>query len=402
VLVQELRPETATLAALVPFVLRRGTRSCPDFAAMQARLDNLYGAAFRADVGKLGDKQLLSFHMEVPDGRFLPGRPDTLGEGLRFVHEVMHDPHRVDGLFDAGIVAQEREILSRQIAALINDKAQYASARLLEAMADGQRFGLRRYGRLEDVAGITPEALTEAWRRMLDTLPLWVFVVGAVDQGEAATAVRSLWGVRHPLPLAAVPPFAAHHGGRQVVEEQDVQQGKLNLGYGTGRRLADPDFPALMMYAGVLGGFPHSKLFLHVREEASLAYYAYARLDGMVGLMVVGSGIEFAHFEPALDIIRRQVDDMAAGRITDEEMAFTLEGFVNELRGEEDTPSALIGRQLERELAGGGLSGPELLDALPRVTRADVERVAADVALDTVYFLTRRQEAAVPTVPEHA
>ncbi len=30
----------------------------------------------------------------------------------------------------------------------------------------------------------------------------------------------------------------------------------------------------LQLFNGIFGGFPHSKLFINVREKASLAYYA--------------------------------------------------------------------------------------------------------------------------------
>jgi predicted Zn-dependent peptidase len=391
--VQELEEATATRSALVPFVLRRGTARWPTFSAMQATLDDLYGATFRADVGKIGDKQLISFHLELPDGRFLPGHPDTLAAGLEFLKVVTAEPHLVAGRFPADVVDQEREILRRQMQALINDKGQYAATRLVETLANGRRFGLRRYGRLKDLDAVTPEGLTDWWRELLAERALWVFVVGAVDPKATAAVIRQSWKPRRPPPLTPLPRFEPAHHDHLVVEEQDIQQGKLNLGYATHRRLDDPDFPALMMYAGVLGGFPHSKLFVNVREKASLAYYSYARVDGALGMMVIGSGIEFRDFRPALDIIRDQVARMAAGDIDEQEMAFTLEAFLNDLRSEEDSPGALISRQLERQMLGGGLFGQELMESLGRVTVEDVVRVAAPVELDTIYFLTRKGEA---------
>ncbi|MCL8208566.1 MAG: insulinase family protein [Actinomycetia bacterium] len=390
--VQDLDPARATVSALVPAVLRRGTRRWPTFTAMEAHLDELYGGAFRADVGKLGDKQLLSFHLEVPDGRFLPGRPDTFSAGVEFLSVVMKEPHWPGGRLPAGVLDQEKELLRRQMQAVINDKAQYATLRLIEHMAAGERWGLRRYGRPEDLAGVDEERLRERYDAILREAPLYVFVVGAVDPDHADQVIRGHWQGRPAAALGPIPRFAPRHERDLVVEEQDVQQGKLNLGYATGRRLTDPDYPALMMYAGVLGGYPHSKLFVNVREKASLAYYAYARLDGALGLMLIGSGIEFAHFRPALAIIEEQVAAMAEGRITEQEMAFTLSSYLNDLRTEEDSPSSLIGRQLERLLVGGGLLPDELAPALERVTVADVTRVAESVALDTIYFLTRTGE----------
>jgi hypothetical protein len=73
-------------------------------------------------------------------------------------------------------------------------------------------------------------------------------------------------------------------------------------------------------------------------------------------------------------------------------MAFTLESFTNELKAEDDSPSALIGRELERRLLGGGPTSDELEASLARVTRDDVVRVAGHVNVDLIYFLTAHGE----------
>ena len=384
---------TASVTALMPSVLRRGARRWPDWRSMEMRLEELYGAAFRAAVEKVGDQQLVSCHLEIPDGRFLPGHPDTLSAGIEFLNHVMSDPHLVEGTFPPEVVAQEKETLTRRIQGIINDKAQYATMRLMQLMAEGRPFGLSRYGRVEDVAALTPEAVTERYREVSRRAPLMFFGVGAVDGAALERALRDTWQ-RRPADVG-MPAMAAMPGLHQrklVVDEQEVNQGKLNLGYTTGPRLSDADYPALMMYVGVLGGFSHSKLFVNVREKASLAYYAYARVDAVLGVMHIGAGIEFKDFSEAMRIIEQQVADMAAGHVSEQEMDFTRRGYVTSLKTTEDAPGSLIGMQMQRLLMGGGLLPAELIPALERVTVQDIRRVAETVALDTVYFLTAKGE----------
>ena len=55
-LVTPIEKETATVNALVPFVLRKGCKSCPDFTALNKKLAEMYGAILDADVSKHGDK----------------------------------------------------------------------------------------------------------------------------------------------------------------------------------------------------------------------------------------------------------------------------------------------------------------------------------------------------------
>lgn len=89
-----------------------------------------------------------------------------------------------------------------------------------------------------------------------------------------------------------------------------MKQGKLNIGFRTHTTIADKDYPALHLFNGIFGGFSHSKLFINVREKASLAYYAVSRLESFKGLMMVMSGIEVGNYQQAVDIIKEQFEAM--------------------------------------------------------------------------------------------
>ncbi len=390
--VRELTVEGRAGGALLPHVLRRGTRAWPTRRVMEQQLESLYGASFRADVGKLGDKQLLSFHITVVDGQYLPGKPDTVLDALDFLAEVIDHPRLVDGQFPADVVDQEKTIVKRQISALINDKGQYALSRLIELVADGEPFGLKKLGTPAEVDAVSSSSLVQLLTESREANPFVFLVVGDVDADKIHQHISQRWARAHRQTLSTIVPYRGQHQGRTVVERQDVRQGKLNLAYRTQITANHPDYPALVMYAGILGGFSHSKLFINVREKASLAYYAYSRVDPALALMIVGAGIEFKDYEAARHIIEEQVEAMRAGRISREEISFTRKAYENEILSEEDGPGQLIGRQLEQVLIGGGLSGPELIDALNAVTPEDITRVAQGVELDTVYFLTNEEE----------
>lgn len=389
--IRELRPQDRSLGAVLPHVLRRGTDKWPNRMAIEQKLEGLYGASFRAEVGKIGDKQLLSFYITVVNGEFLPGKPDTVRDALDFLTEVLQHPQLVDGLFPDDTVEQEKVLITRQIASLINDKGQYALSRLVELVADGEPFGLKKLGTVDEVNAVSAKELVALLHQVRQAEPCAFIIVGDVNPEQLRGYVERYRSSERPQALAQIAPYRGHHHGNTVIEEADVQQGKLNFAYRTGMTASHPDFPSLMMYAGILGGYSHSKLFINVREKASLAYYAYARLDPALALMIIGAGIEFEDYEPARAIIEEQVNVLKMGQISEDEMAFTLKAYQNEILSEEDNPGQLIGRQLEHILVGGGLSGTALMKGLEAVTRDDVVRVAQQVELDTVYFLTRKE-----------
>ena len=71
------RWQDATEIALLPYVLRHGTRAFPSLRAVNRRLEELYGATLAVDVLKLGEEQVITLRLEVVGDAFLPP-----GEGV--------------------------------------------------------------------------------------------------------------------------------------------------------------------------------------------------------------------------------------------------------------------------------------------------------------------------------
>ncbi len=382
-----LEAGTVTATALVPYILGRGCRGYPDLTAVHRRLEELYGASVGPGVTKIGEMQSLFLGLDVVQGRYLS--EDVLPEAVDLLSRMCMEPALdAAGHFPDDTVAQEQENLARRIRGLMNDKVRLAALRCVEEMCRAEPYALNGLGRLDDLPALGPAEITARWRDLLRTAPVDVFAVGG---GEAlaqqlAKALAPLSSGARAMPETR--PGSAPDQPRHVVEVQPVQQGKLCLGYRTDVTRTDPRYPAMLMYNGILGGFPHSKLFRNVREKASLAYYASSQWDAFKGVMLIQSGIEPERYTQAVDIIRQQVADLAAGRIDDDEMEFTRRGLGNQLRASEDSPYGLIDSATGQVLVGDLRPLEDRLSEIEAVTRDQVAEVAAGVRLDTVYFLT--------------
>src|SRR5690606_27038652 len=145
---------------------------------------------------------------------------------------------------------------------------------------------------------------------------------------------------------------------------------------------------ALMVANGVLGVYPHSKLFLNVREKASLAYYVGSSLEGTKGLITITAGIAPQAYQQAVDIIREQVAAMQAGSITDDELERTKIGLISGIRSMVDDPGSLIDRNLIG-IVNQELRTPQtVMDSIAAVTKEQVQQAAQGIKLDTIYFLS--------------
>lgn len=396
-----LTAERVTANALVPFVLRRGSRRLPTSQALARALEAMYGARLSVEVAKVGEVQLIEVKGEAVADPFLPGQ--TGGDAqlralLQLLLEVLYDPATEGGCFVANYVDQERDILRRRIEGVINNKRQYAVHRLFEEMCQGEPFSLHRLGRLEDLGALTPQRLFEHYRKEVLGRRVEVAAVGPVEPARVAELVQQALERLTFRPQARLPEPPPRQGRdrdgagqtRFVTEAQDVRQGVLSLGFRTGPDFASAQYPALLMYDGVLGGFPHSKLFVHVRERHSLAYFVYSRLEPTKGVLVISAGIDPSRRDQAMEIIDRQLAAMAAGEISPEELEATRMGTCRRLMVASDDPWSLLEGWSVGLVNGRQRPPDELLGELARVSRDMVVEVASAIRRDTVYFLTSR------------
>jgi predicted Zn-dependent peptidase len=73
-----------------------------------------------------------------------------------------------------------------------------------------------------------------------------------------------------------------------------------------------------LVFNELFGGSPLSKLFMNVREKASLAYYASSSFDTFRGVLKVQAGIDGKNHDQVLAIIAAQLSAIQAGDFTDD------------------------------------------------------------------------------------
>jgi predicted Zn-dependent peptidase len=386
--------ESVTQRALLPMVLRRGTRRYPDMQAITRRLEGLYGTSLAAYVQKIGEWHLIRFRLDVVNDRFLPGESGVLREALQVFHEVMYDPLQVGDGFQPAFFAQEKENLKRAIESLIDSKAAYADQRLIEEMCPREPFRLHEQGRVADLPAISPGSLHAAYRTWVGREPLHLYVAGDVAVEAARDLVASVFVDGAPPRqgghvLSGLPPrVPASSPPRSVKETMAVNQARLLLGFRHGITYADPAYESLLVMNGVLGAFSHSKLFQNVREKASLCYSIHSSLERTKGLLFIAAGIAAGNAERTLEIVLKELKGLQDGDVGKDELAATIATILNHNEMLEDNLPALGDVDLTWRLHGRRLDLPAFRQRLRAVRREDVVAAARRLEHDTTYLLT--------------
>lgn len=391
-LLTQLNRETAALNAVLPFVLRRGTRYHPDMETIAAELDSLYGTGIEPIVRKIGEIQCIGFYASFPDEKYLPQGSDVFEKAANFACELLLAPSTRGGLLIPAYVESEKEKLLDLIRSRVNDKRSYAKLRLIEQMCCYEDYAVSRFG-TEDVAeGIYYQKLTKYYHSLISTSPVEIFYCGSMDGTKVGSILSDAlsgmtrgeinYDIGTDIRMNAVEDTV-----RSFTDEMAVTQGKLVLGFRLGECMEEPDIAAIYVFNAVYGSGVTSKLFMNVREKLSLCYYASSAVDTHKGVMLVSSGVDFDKADAAKAEMLAQLDAVKKGEITDAELDAAKRSVASDLRACLDSQGELEGFYLANTLDGLEFSPDELAELVNEVERDDVIAIANSVVLDAEYFL---------------
>ncbi len=384
-----LTKEDVTKRALLPQVLQSSSDKYPTTTALRSYLDDLYGATLFVDLAKKGDYHIMSFTLEIANEKFLSDPSPLLEKGFELLAEILTRPNVSGNAFDQETIEKEKRTLKQRIQSVYDDKMRYSNVRLLEEMCKGEPYALQVNGEAEDVDTISPELLYEYYQQAFKDDEMDLYVIGDVKEEEVKKLTGSLLQFENRNPIKAeTRDIRKKEQINEVKEEQDVKQGKLNIGYRTNIVYGDPDYFALQVFNGIFGGFSHSKLFINVREKASLAYYAASRLESHKGLMMVMSGIDLKNYDKAVGIIHEQMEAMTKGDFTDGELEQTKAVIQNQILETIDTARGLTEILYHNVVANTDIKLDAWMSEMKNATKEEIVAVAQKIDLDTIYFLT--------------
>lgn len=388
--IDNLSKENASKNALVPAVLRRGCKSHKTFRDIALYLENLYGASFDCGVSKKGEQQIAQFYIDFLSDTYAEKNSGQFEKTLELLMEIITNPYLENGKFVNDYINQEKDNLSKLIEGRVNDKMQYSLDRCFEEMCNDEPFGIYEYGTVKDVGAIENENLFRHYNKMIGTYPAQVYIAGNFSDSMTEKAIDALKMLKRGDILKTGKASAAREvtSVKNITEHMSVNQSKLCLGLRTNIPAGNEDYNALMICNGILGGGMHSKLFQNVREKASLAYYAFSRLEKFKSLMVMSAGIEAANRDKTIEIMLKQLEDIRKGDISDYEHTSTLKTLETGFKSIRDSQMQMVDFYLGRNMTGTSESIDATIEKLKKVKREDIVRVANNIKLDTIYFLS--------------
>lgn len=384
--IMPLDKNTATEIALLSTVLKRGNKKFGHMDKIESYLEQNYGAALNISTSKAGELQLLSFSVRFLSDKYAIDNEPTAQNLTDLLYAVIFEPIADNGAFDTAFVSQEKQNLKDKISALINDKRVYSLEKCKQAMFENENYGVYEYGNIDRLDSITPVSLYEFYNKLLSSAAVFISYAGVKRDTDTLLKpiTDALGNTERKLPVTAVNNSVAQV--KNITEDMNVAQSKLNLGFRLGDT-AQKDLFAAKMFNVIFGSSPTSKLFMNVREKLSLCYYCSSACDCLKNVMFVYSGVETENTDKALKEILNQLECMKNGEFTQEEFdnarAYLIDSYIQA----EDSLAAMSSMHTAACLAGHKLTPRQQIDRINSVTFDRVIAVAKDIKLDTVYIL---------------
>lgn len=382
-----LNKENVTKNALIPMILRRGSKTLKNLEEINNKLDEMYGASFDCGIDKTGDNQILKFYMESINNNFLPENENLLKESIEVLFDLIFNPETKNNSFKDEYVNSEKENLKQIIQGKIDNKAKYAYERCVEEMYKGKPFGLYKFGNTEELEKINAKDLYEYYKKLIAECKIDIFISGEIDESIEKDVVNILkLNEREPVYNKKSEELEEGRNTQTIEEHKEVSQGKLVIGLQVGKKDKDSKYSAII-YNAILGGTPTSKMFQNVREKAHLAYVAGSNYVRQKNNVFIRCGIEIENYQKALDLIKVQIEDMKKGDFTEEDIKNAKTSIISTIKAIPEEQDSEITYNFGQEISGQKMKYEEYEQKINEVTKQSIIDIANSVKIDTIYFL---------------
>ena len=381
-----LKRETATKTALLAEVLREGCKAYPDARRIATAAEEMYGALWDISIVKKGDKQLLVFSLET-------AKAVETEEATGFLMALSSEP-LVDHVgFPETVVDRRKEILAKRLAALKDDKQEYARRRCLQEAAKGTPLEISADGYEEDLDEIDGKSLYDYYSKIVEHAPVKIFFCGDEGEKRKLTIFRKIFSGGEPLESLTEVEVTTRQEPVYVREHTPMEQARLVLAFDTKAEWGKRSYGTMLVLNQLFGGDPDSLLFQNLRERDGLCYDIKSFPYPLTGLLFVQTGIKVQDAKKSAKGILHELEKLGEDIVEEKKLEQAKTALLRQYRTIADQPWAMADFSVEQVLGEGERGLEPFLRRIGNVTAEEVSRMANKAVLKAIYLLSGQEVA---------
>ncbi len=389
-----LEKEMVTTNALIPAVLKRGSKKLKTQEEINIALENMYGATFDCGIEKMGDNQILKFYLEGISEKFVEEKIDLLRKNIELMLDIVFNPLIDENGFNTEYVEGEKNTIKHIIESKIDSKDQYTLDKCIETMYSNKGYGLYKYGYVEDLEKIDNKNLYEEYKNLINNSKIDIFLSGDFEEENVIKIIEQNENIKNLKQRQ--PKYIINNEEtekkekvekiKEKTEEMNIAQGKIVIGLDINENTKDSRYIA-SLYNTILGNSANSKLFQNVREKANLAYFTSSSYIRQKNNIYIKCGIDVKNYEKTIKIIKEQLEGMKNGDFTEKEIEEAKKYMISAIKSIEDEQDTLITYYLGQELSNLNTSLDEYIKNIEKINKKQIQDIANKMEINTIYFL---------------
>lgn len=386
-----LRKKEATLNALLSRVLDKDCERFPSRHQMQLALDEMYGSILVTDIHKLGNYQMLQIKLQVPSEKHIK-EDQLMQKAVLMLNEIVNRPFIKRNAFDQALVEREKKDLKHKIKAYLSDKTHYVFESCLKMMYGDSPLLVSEYGELKELERITAEQLYDHYKKVLIHSPMDIVIFGNIDSSKVSH-LFDLYFETHSLnwKIDEMPWIESKNTHSKVAfEYKEVKQSRIVLGFPLERHMDQRKWMIHQLLSILLGFGGSSKLFKKLREEEGVSYQVFTQIERLPARLLIYAGVKSGEEERTITWIREEIQKIALGQVTSEDLKAAKKKFVQSLNAVEDHPNAFMNFYYYQYTVGEFSHSVEILRILASISLSELMDVT--IMLKKMYGFVLKNE----------
>lgn len=369
-------------------MLETANKTYPTTQILRKHLAALYGADLSSHAYRKGQSHLVDVSFTYVRDEFLSKKNVLTAQILELLHQVLFNPLLDEDGFEKNTFEIEKKQLLARLESELEDPFFSAHKELDQLFFQEESMQLVPRDLISRISEQTSKTSYSSFEKMLSEDRIDLFFLGDFNEVEILENLKKfpLTGRKATVNIQYRQEYS--NVLREGIIRKKLGQSILEMGYHSAIGYGDDQKMALLLVNGLLGAFPHSKLFTQVREKEGLAYTVSSHLDLFSGFLRLFAGINHQERNKVRKLMNDQLLAIKNGRFTDVEINQTKEMIRRTMLLGQDNQDSIIDREYLSIFFGKSVLDQEtLIEQLEQVDREEICRVASSLKLQAIYFM---------------
>lgn len=372
---------------IIKNLLQKTSKKYPTEELQEYYSKSIYSTNFSVSISQKGKVLFFDATVSFINPKYIEEDINIVQEAVAYLFNNLLHPD-----FNEEKLELEKQLLRQHHQNLYNNKNKYASSQFNNYMFNGETENINLNGSLELVDKVTLDSIQDTYQHIINS-GCYFFATGNIDSGLIINELNKYdLSCFKPYQLSDEYIFIEDYNknittANEVVEEQDINQTILYVGFRSNIRINTKYRFAFNCYSLMLGGYFHSTLFQVIREEHNLAYSIGTSTRISKGALIVYAKIACENIELVKKLIFEEIEKYQDGIIDDKVLDLTRKSYINRVLQNSDSPFNPLFDLNEELTYGTKISDEIIIDAWNKITKEDIQEVANMFVLDTIYVL---------------